>query len=159
MAPQVVSFHYTLRDESGQVLDASNQDQPITYLEGSGAIIDGLEMALKSFTPGQKRVVSIAPEKAYGQHDPSQIRTVERKQLPVDELNIGDMFQTGPDRQAPVVRVVAIEGDKVRLDANHPLAGQRLIFEVEVTEKRAATPEEIDHGHVHGPGGHHHHHS
>lgn len=158
MAPQVVSFHYILRDEAGQVLDSSSQDQPITYLEGSGAIIDGLEMALKSFSTGQKRVVSVAPEKAYGLHDPAQIRTVDRKQLPVEQLNIGDMFQTGPDRHAPVVRVVAIEGDKVKLDANHPLAGQRLIFEVEVTEKRAATQDEIEHGHVHGPGGHHHHH-
>lgn len=157
MAPQVVSFHYILRDEGGQVLDSSSQDHPVTFLEGSGSIIDGLEMALKAIPPGQKRIVSIAPEKAYGLHDPAQVQTVQRKQLPVEELNIGDMFQTGPDRHAPVVRVVAIEGDDVRLDANHPLAGQRLIFEVQVTEKRAATPEEIDHGHVHGPGGHHHH--
>jgi len=157
MQRQVVSFHYILRDEVGQVLDSSNREQPVIYLEGSGAIIDGLEMALRSFTVGAKRVVSVAAERAYGLHDPSQIRSVQRSQLPVDQLAIGDMFQAGADRHAPVVRVVAIEGDTVKLDANHPLAGQRLIFEVEVVEKRAATAEEIDHGHVHGPGGHHHH--
>lgn len=158
MEPQVISFHYILRDETGQVVDSSGSESPVTYLEGSGAIIDGLEMAIKSFSEGQKRLVSIAPEKAYGLHDDAQVQTVDRKALPVEELKVGDMFQTGPDKHAPVVRVVSIEGDRVRLDANHPLAGQRLFFEVQVLNKRPATPDEIEHGHAHGVGGHHHHH-
>jgi len=157
MERQVVSFHYILRNESGEVIDSSSRENPIAYLEGSGAIIDGLEKALRSFAAGQPRRVSLAPEQAYGARDEAQVQVVDRKALPVSELKIGDMFQTGDDRHAPVVRVVAIDGDRVTLDANHPLAGQRLYFEVQVVEKRAATPEEIAHGHVHGPGGHHHH--
>lgn len=157
MERQVISFHYILRNEGGEVIDSSSSDQPISYLEGSGAIIDGLERAIRSFAVGSRRRVAIAPEQAYGLRDESQVQTVERKVLPVDEVKVGDMFQTGQDRHSPVVRVVSVEGDQVKLDANHPLAGQRLYFEVEVVTKRAATPEELDHGHVHGPGGHHHH--
>jgi FKBP-type peptidyl-prolyl cis-trans isomerase SlyD len=157
MERQVVSFHYILRSEGGEVIDSSGSEHPVSYLEGSGAIIDGLERAIRSFPIGQRRLVSLAPEQAYGLRDEAQVQMVERTALPVTELKIGDMFQTGEDRHSPVVRVVGIEGDRVRLDANHPLAGQRLFFEVEVVTKRAATPEEIAHGHVHGPGGHHHH--
>ena len=157
MQRQVVSFHYVLRNENGDVIDTSSSEHPVTYLEGSGAIIDGLEMTLRSMNAGERRRVSLGPEQAYGMHDASQVQTVERSKLPVDELKVGDMFQAGEDRHAPVVRVVAIEGSQVKLDANHPLAGQRLYFEVELVTKREATPDEIAHGHVHGPGGHHHH--
>ncbi len=157
MERQVVSFHYILRNESGEVIDSSGREHPVAYLEGSGAIIDGLERALRSFDVGQRRLVSLAPEQAYGGRDEAQVQTVDRKALPVGELKVGDMFQTGDDRHAPVVRVLSIDGDQVKLDANHPLAGQRLHFEVQVLERRPATPEEIAHGHVHGPGGHHHH--
>lgn len=157
MERQVVSFHYILRNEGGDVIDSSGREHPVSYLEGSGAIIEGLERAIRSFPTGKRRLVSLAPEQAYGVRDEAQIQTVERKALPVAELKVGDMFQTGEDRHAPVVRVIAIEGEQVKLDANHPLAGQRLHFEVEVVTKREATPEEIAHGHVHGPGGHHHH--
>ena len=156
MARQVVSFVYVLRNESGEVIDASGSDHPVTYLEGSGAIIDGLERALRGMNAGERRRVSLAPEQAYGARDESQVQTVERKALPVDELKVGDMFQAGSDHHAPVVRVVGIEGEQVQLDANHPLAGQRLHFEVEVTTKRPASAEELEHGHAHGPGGHHH---
>ena len=156
MERQVVSFHYILRNEGGEVIDSSGRENPVAFLEGSGAIIDGLEKALRSFPPGQRRLVAIAPEQAYGQRDEAQIQTVERTSLPVEAVKVGDMFQAGEDRHAPVVRVVAIEGEQVKLDANHPLAGQRLFFEVEVIARRAATTEEIEHGHVHGAGGHHH---
>jgi FKBP-type peptidyl-prolyl cis-trans isomerase SlyD len=155
--PQVISFHYVLRNDGGEVLDTAGPGHPIQFLEGSGTIIDGLEKALRSMDPGEKHKVSLAPEAAYGVHDPNLIQSVDRKALPVDTLAVGDMFQAGRGHHAPIVRVVAIEGDSVKLDANHPLAGQRLHFEVEVVEKRPATPGEIDHGHVHGPGGHHHH--
>lgn len=157
MTPQVVSFHYVLRDESGEVVDSSPREHPVVFLEGSGAIIDGLEKALRGMPVGAMRKVALAPEQAYGERDESLVRSVDRAALPVDEVKLGDMFQTGPDRHAPVVRVVGIEGDRVKLDANHPMAGQRLFFDVELTDRRAATAEEIDHGHVHGPGGHHHH--
>jgi FKBP-type peptidyl-prolyl cis-trans isomerase SlyD len=159
MQPNVISFHYVLRDDAGEVIDTSGRDRPLAFLEGSGTIIDGLEMALRSMQTGEKRKVSVAPEAAYGTYDPNLVQTVERAMLPVDELKVGDMFQAGGDHHSPVVRVIAIEGDKVKLDANHPLAGQRLHFEVEVVERREATQMEIEHGHAHGSGccgGHHH---
>lgn len=157
MEKQVISFNYVLRNDSGEILDSSGSGNPITYLEGAGMIIDGLESALRSLSTGEKQKVSVAPEQAYGAYDESRVQTVDRSALPVDDIEIGAMFQAGEDRHAPVVRVVAIEEDKVKLDANHPLAGQHLHFEVEIVERRKATPEEIDHGHVHGPDGHHHH--
>lgn len=152
----VYSFNYVLRDQSGEVLDSSGSGQSISFLEGSGAIIDGLEKAIRSMTPGECRKVALAPEQAYGIRDENQVQTVKRSALPVQDLEVGAMFQAGKDRNAPVVRVVKIDGDDVLLDANHPLAGQRLYFEVELVVKRPATAEEIDHGHAHGPGGHHH---
>jgi FKBP-type peptidyl-prolyl cis-trans isomerase SlyD len=98
--------------------------------------------------------VQVPAAKAYGERDPAQIQRVKRDLLPVDgPLKIGDQFQTDSDRYAPVVTVVAIEGDDVTLDANHPLAGVDLTFDVQITEARAATPEELQHGHAHGAGG------
>ena len=86
MQRQVVSFHYVLRNENGDVIDTSSSEHPVTYLEGSGAIIDGLEMTLRSMSAGERRRVSLGPEQAYGMHDASQVQTVERSKLPVDEL-------------------------------------------------------------------------
>jgi FKBP-type peptidyl-prolyl cis-trans isomerase SlyD len=152
--PRVVSFHYTLRDPSGRVLDTSAGSEPITYLEGAGQIIDGLDEQLRSTTAGQKTRVQVAAARAYGERDPAQVQRVNRSVLPVEgELKIGDQFQTGPDRSAPIVTVHAIEGDEVLLDGNHPLAGVDLTFDVEIVTTREATPEELSHGHAHGGGG------
>lgn len=152
--PRVVSFHYTLRDPQGQVLDTSAGSPPITYLEGAGQIIDGLDEQLRSVGEGTKARVQVPAARAYGEHDPAQVQRVQRGLLPVDgELNIGDQFRTGPDRFAPVVTVRAIEGDQVVLDGNHPLAGVDLTFDVEITAAREATAEELAHGHAHGGGG------
>ncbi len=158
MSRSVVSFHYTLRNHEGQLLDASIGGEPILYLEGGGQIIDGLEEALAGLPAGTKRVIMVAAEKAYGKRDPELIRKVARNRLPVEKLNIGDMFQTDGDRQAAIVTVVGIEGEEVTLDGNHPLAGQDLIFDVEVLSVREARQDELDHGHAHPEGDHHHHH-
>lgn len=158
MSRSVVSFHYTLRNHEGQLLDASIGGEPILYLEGAGQIIDGLEEALTGLAAGTKRVIMVAAEKAYGKRDPELIRKVARNRLPVETLNLGDMFQTDGDRQAAIVTVVGIEGDEVELDGNHPLAGQDLIFDVEVLNVREARQDELDHGHAHPEGGHDHHH-
>jgi len=155
--PRVVTFHYTLRDPAGRVLDTSAGADPITYLEGAGQIIDGLDEQLRLEPAGKKARVTVPAAKAYGEPDPGQIQRVKRGLLPVEgELKVGDQFQTGPDRWAPVVTVKAIEGDEVLLDANHPLAGVDLTFEVEIVAARPATKDEIAHGHAHGPGGHEH---
>ena len=152
--PRVVTFHYTLRDPAGRVIDTSAGSEPITYLEGAGQIIDGLDEQLRFSAAGEKAQVLVPAAKAYGEHDPAQVQRVKRGLLPVDgELKVGDQFQTGPDRYAPVVRVAAIEGDEVLLDANHPLAGVDLAFEVEVVAVRQPTPGELAHGHAHGRDG------
>ncbi len=152
--PRVVTFHYTLRDPSGRVLDTSTGAESITYLEGSGTIIDGLDQRLRSAPTGSKLTVAVPAKEAYGERDPAQVQRVKRAVLPVaGELQVGERFQAGEDRYAPVVTVVAIEGDDVTLDANHPLAGVDLTFEVEITAARAATTAELAHGHAHGADG------
>lgn len=153
MAQNVISFHYTLKDKAGEVLDQSQPNQPLTFLEGSNMIIQGLENGLAKMSEGQTDEIIVRPENGYGFRDESQIDVVSLSQLPVDEVSVGDYFQTGNDQHAPVVRVVAVDGDNITLDANHPLAGQDLFFSVEVVGKRQATPEELSHGHAHSEDG------
>ncbi len=140
---RLLTFHYTLRDAGGRVLDTSRGGEPMPFLEGSGQIIDGLEEPLRQMVAGEKRTVVVPPERAYGLREAELVQKVPKANLPVDDIKVGDQFQTGPDRAAPVVTVVAIEGDEVLLDANHPLAGQELHFEVELVAVRAATPAEL----------------
>ena len=137
------SFHYTLRDATGRVLDTSRGNAAMGCVEGTGQIIDGLEAELRSMQPGESRQVVVSPERGYGRREADLVQKVPRTRLPVTELKVGDQFQTGPDRQAPVVTVLAIEGDEVLLDANHPLAGQELHFEVELVTVRAAALGEL----------------
>src|SRR3954466_16201708 len=102
MNRRVVSFHYTLRDPSGRVLDSSAGGQPITYLEGAGQIIDGLDEQLRLAPTGEKARVVVPAKKAYGERDPGQVHRVKRGLLPVEgELKTGDQFQTGPNQADP----------------------------------------------------------
>ncbi len=154
MKPRVVTFHYTLRDPAGKVIDTSAGGDPITYLEGAGQIIDGLDQRLRDATAGVKRRVPVPAAEAYGARDAAQVQRVKRAALPVaGELKIGDTFQAGEDRHAPTVTVRAIEGDEVLLDANHPLAGVDLTFDVEIVAVRTPSAEELCHGHAHGASG------
>ena len=143
MTPRYLSFHYILRDADGRMLDTSRGNEPLSCVEGAGQIVDGLEAVLRSMKPGETRKVVVPPERGYGLHDKALIQKVPREHLPVEELKVGDRFQTGPDRHAPVVMVMAIEGKDVLLDANHSLAGQHLHFEVELIEARIATAAEL----------------
>lgn len=154
MSRRVVTFHYTLRDPQGQVLDSSAGGEPVSYLEGAGQIIDGLDEQLRTVAAGVKSRVVVPAARAYGDRDPAQVQRVQRALLPVDgEIKIGETFRTGEDRYAPVVTVVGVEGDEVLLDGNHPLAGVDLTFDVEIVGAREAKPEELQHGHAHGGGG------
>src|SRR5690348_11281652 len=99
---RVVSFHYTLRDQSGRVIDTSAGGEPVTYLEGAGQIIDGLDEQLREAKVDDKRRVVVPAAKAYGERDPNQVQRVKRSLLPVQgELSVGDQFQTDSDRYAP----------------------------------------------------------
>jgi FKBP-type peptidyl-prolyl cis-trans isomerase SlyD len=147
MSRSVITFHYTLKDSQARLLDASTGGDPICYLEGAGQIIEGLEEQLRGVAVGVKRRISVAAAKAYGLRDESQVQRVPRAALPVEgELQLGDRFQAGEDRFAPVVTVIQIEGDEVLLDANHPLAGVDLVFDVEIVAVRPATAEELSIG-------------
>jgi FKBP-type peptidyl-prolyl cis-trans isomerase SlyD len=141
---RVVSFHYTLRDPAGRVLDTSEGGTPITYVEGAGHIIEGLDAELRSQAAGAKLRVQVPAARAYGERDPEQVQRVPRDRLPItNELKVGDQFQVGGDQHAPVVTIAAIEGDDVVLDANHPLAGVDLTFDVEIVSVRLATVAEL----------------
>ncbi|MBA4137831.1 MAG: peptidylprolyl isomerase [Opitutus sp.] len=137
-------FHYTLRDATGRVLDTSRGAEPLVCIEGAEQIVPGLEKELRAMQPGEKRQVVVSAEEGYGPRREDLIGRVPLAQLPVEGgVKIGDQFQTGPDpRHSPIVTVVGIEGDQVVLDANHPLAGQALHFDVELTAARLATAEE-----------------
>jgi len=154
----VVTLDYTLKDTEGTVLDSSRDGEPLAYVHGLGNIIPGLEEALEGLAAGESLEVSVAPEKAYGQLRDELRQVVPRDRFDTDEaIDVGMMFHTPtPDGGMSVVRVVAVDPGSVTIDGNHPLAGMTLHFAVTVTEVREATAEEIDHGHVHGPGGHHH---
>jgi FKBP-type peptidyl-prolyl cis-trans isomerase SlyD len=154
MLGNVVTFHFTLRDPQGRLLDTSGGGDPVAYLEGAAQIIDGLEAQLRGEPAGTKKTVRVPAAAAYGLRDETLVQKVPRRQLPVEgELRAGDQFRAGDDDQAPVVMIAAIEGNEVLLDANHPLAGMDLTFEVEIVTVRPATAEELRHGHAHGPGG------
>lgn len=154
MSRNVVTFHYTLRDTRGQVVDASVGGEPISFLEGAGQIVEGLEEGLRGLAAGSRAKVGVPAAKAYGERDESQVQRVLKALLPIEgDIKPGDQFRAGNDAYAPIVTVVGVEGDELLLDANHPLAGVDLEFEVEVIGVRAATAEEIEHGHSHGEGG------
>lgn len=154
MSTKVIAFNYHLTDVSGSTLDKSDAGEPLAFMTGVGQIIPGLESVLIGMTIGEKKRVEVSPAEAYGEKDLGKIVTVKRNQLPEGNIKAGDMFR-GHDGE--VVTVTAVNGDTVVLDANHPLAGQKLIFDVEITTIREATKDEMAHGHAHGADGHHQH--
>jgi FKBP-type peptidyl-prolyl cis-trans isomerase SlyD len=154
----VVLFHYTLTVD-GDTVDTSREEggQPLAYLHGHGNIVPGLEKALAGLKAGDKRTVEVAPGEGYGEHDPRGVQKVPRTQFPTDvEIEEGMMFTAEDEDGVTQVHVKEVGQDYVVVDLNHPLAGETLHFDVEIVEVRAATPVELQHGHVHGPGGHHH---
>ncbi|MFO7581038.1 peptidylprolyl isomerase [Guyparkeria sp.] len=153
----VVSIDYTLKNDAGEVMDSSEQTGPLAYLHGHQNIIPGLEKALNDKSVGDSFTVSIEPAEAYGERNEEMIQTVPRSMFQgVDEIEPGMRFQAQTEGGVTVVTVKEVNGDEITLDGNHELAGETLHFDVEVKDVRAASEEEIEHGHVHGPGGHEH---
>ena len=153
----VVEMEYTLRNAEGEVLDTSSGRGPMAYLHGFQNIIPGLEKELEGKTLGAEFRVKVEAAEAYGERDESLISEVDKAELSaIPDLEIGMQLQAQSSQGVRVLTVTNIEKDTVTLDANHPLAGVELHFEVKVTKVRKATEEELAHGHVHGPGGHHH---
>jgi FKBP-type peptidyl-prolyl cis-trans isomerase SlyD len=157
---QVVVMHYTLRADDGEVLDASTPDDPMAYLHGADNIVPGLEKALAGKAVGFKGKVMVSPAEGYGEREDEEPDALPRNAFPPDmEIEAGMTFMAeGPNDEHAPIWVVAVEGDQVIVDSQHPLAGKTLHFEVEVIAIRAATADELAHGHPHGPDGHGHHH-
>jgi FKBP-type peptidyl-prolyl cis-trans isomerase 2/predicted Fe-Mo cluster-binding NifX family protein len=148
-ADRVVSFHLILTDKDGQVLESTAGDEPIRYLHGHENLPPGLEQALSGLAAGSRTRVKLAAADAYGEHDESKVMEVPRDRLP-PEAHVGAGVHTrGPDGQMIMLSIVHMDESVVRLDGNHPLAGQDLVFDVTIVAVEAAVPEEIEHGHPH----------
>jgi FKBP-type peptidyl-prolyl cis-trans isomerase SlyD len=156
---KVVSIHYTLKDDAGNVVDSSSGGEPLTYLHGGGNIIPGLESGLEGATVGSSKQVVVPPGAGYGEKSGPPPQTVPRGAFPAGvDIEAGMQFGVeGPGGQPIPVWVLSVDDNEVTLSFDHPLAGQSLHFDVTVMEVRDASPEELQHGHPHGPGGHHHH--
>jgi len=149
----VASVHYTGKlPESGEIFDTSEGRDPLTFLVGHKQMIPGFEEEMMGAKVGERRTFTLEPERAYGQRMEDAVQQIERAQFGDIEPEVGMMLMSdiGP------FTVTAVADDLVTVDFNHKLAGETLEFSVEVVEVRAATEEELDHGHAHGPGGHHH---
>lgn len=152
----VASFNYTLTNDAGEVLDTSNGREPLAYLHGAGNIVPGLEKAMEGKSAGETFKVDVAPEEGYGERHDALVQVVPRDAFQgVDDIQPGMQFQAQSNQGVMSVTVTKIEDGQVTVDGNHPLAGETLHFDIEVTEVREATAEELEHGHAHGAGGAH----
>lgn len=154
----VVSLDYTLRLDDGEVIDSSQGVGPLSFLQGRGQIIEGLERELYGMSPGDEKQVSVSPEDGYGQYQESRIQSVPRDTFPEDmelEEGMSVRLRDSQSGQQFDAYVDEIRSDEVVLDFNHPLAGETLHFEVKVAGLREASDEELTHGHVHGEDGPH----
>jgi FKBP-type peptidyl-prolyl cis-trans isomerase SlyD len=147
----VVSMHYTLTDNEGNVLDSSEGAEPLTYLHGAGNIIPGLEKALVGKVEGDTQQVTVQPAEGYGEVMSELMQTVDKAAFQgVESVEVGMSFEAQTsDGSVQHIVVSKVDGDQVTVDANHPLAGVVLNFDVEIVSVREATEEEISHGHVH----------
>jgi len=149
-------IEYVLTDEQGEQIDASNGN-PLAYLHGHSNLIPGLEAELEGKTVGDKFTTTVPADQAYGERVDALVQTVPNSMFQgVEELEVGMRFEAQSEQGMHSVEITHIDGDQVTVDGNHPLAGMSLTFAVEVIGVRAATEDELDHGHAHGDGGVHH---
>ena len=154
----VVSVMYTgTFPDSGEVFDSNVNQPPLVFLVGHGNIIEGFEQEMLGAAVGDVREFTLTPEMAYGHRDEAAVQPIPRSQFPEGmELEVGRVVGAQSDQGPVQFTVVEINDDIVIVDLNHQMAGYTLHFNVEIVEIREATPEELDHGHAHGPGHHHH---
>jgi len=151
---KVVGVIYTLTDDQGNVVDTNKGQDALEFIQGHGMMIPGFEKALEGAIEGQTLSFSVSPEEGYGESNEDFVIEVPRSAFPEDEeVQVGwQVTGTTPDGQMQAFRVLEVSDEKIKLDANHPLAGQNLNFEVEVVALRDATEQELSHGHVHADG-------
>ena len=150
----VVSMQYTLHVD-GKLVDASGASEPLQFIQGMGHILPGLEHALYDLRIGDRKSVTVAPRNGYGEIEAEAFMNVPRAAFPsAVPLEIGTELELQDKSGHPVLaRIATITNEAVRLNMNHPLAGKDLVFDVTITGLRAATPDEVTHGHVHPEAG------
>ncbi|HET7755537.1 MAG TPA: peptidylprolyl isomerase [Anaeromyxobacteraceae bacterium] len=155
---KVVGIDYKLHLGDGDIVDESTPEEPLQYIQGQGQIVPGLEKALAGLTVGDEKKVVVPPEEGYGEHDTRGVQDVPRDAFPAEAApQVGQTYYAhgeGGETIAFLVKEIGLA--TVKVDFNHPLAGKTLHFDVKVREVRAATEEELEHGHAHGPEGHEH---
>lgn len=155
-AGKVVFFDYTLTDDDREIIDSSKGGSPLGYVQGAGQIVPGLEKAMEGKKAGDTFRVAVEATEGYGLHDEANVAVIPANQIEgVDDLEVGAQLHTDTESGEQTVLVTKIEGNEVTIDANHPLAGLTLHFDVTIREVRDASADEISHGHIHGEGGHH----
>lgn len=155
---KVVTLEFTVKNaETGDLIESSQGSEPLVYLHGFNNLVPGLETELVGKTVGESYDVTVSPEEGYGVRDESLVQQVPREAFQgIENIDVGMAFTADGPQGPVVVEVTAIEGDTITIDANHPLASIPLAFSGEIKDIRDASAEELEHGHVHGPGGHHH---
>jgi len=154
---KVVTFHYTLKNAAGEQMESSREGDPMTYIHGAGHIISGLEKAMEGHAIRDSFSATLEPEEAYGVRNEDNIQRVPLKRLKnLGKISVGQILNLQTNKGPVQVTVLKVGRFHVDVDGNHPLAGLQLTFDVDVTDIREASEEELQHGHVHGPGGHHH---
>lgn len=152
----VASIHYTLKNDAGEVLDSSEGQEPMQYVHGASNIVIGLEKELEGKTTGDKLSIVVAPEDGYGEYDATLVQELPREMFAgVDTIEVGMEFHAETKDGQQIIEVKKVDGDTIVVDGNHPMAGQSLHFDIEVTDVRKASEDELTHGHVHGPGCNH----
>ena len=147
---KVVEIDYTLKDDKGQLLDTSDGREPLSYIQGAGNLIPGVENALEGKSSGERVEVTVPPETGYGVRDDSLVLSVQGDKFSeVEDLQEGVRFRMETPDGPMIFTVIEIGDGEVLVDGNHPLAGMTLNFDITIQSVREATPEELDHGHVH----------
>jgi FKBP-type peptidyl-prolyl cis-trans isomerase SlyD len=152
-----VTLSYALHLGDGVIVEKSEPEEPLSYLHGFGQIVPGLEKALEGLSAGESKRVVVPPEEGYGVRDETRIQVVPQAAFEGETVAVGDEFTAiGPDGMPTPMKIVAVAGDRVTIDLNHPLAGATLHFSIDILGVREATEEELEHGHVHGEDDHEH---
>ncbi len=147
----IVFMNYTLTDDDGTTIDTNVGGDPMPYLHGGNNIVPGLEKELAGLETGAKVQVAVQPEEGYGPVIPEAIATIDKDAFgEIEDIQPGMQFQAqGPEGQIQIITIKEVTDEGILVDGNHPLAGKVLNFEVEITEVREATAEELEHGHPH----------
>lgn len=150
---KVISFSYTLHGSDDAIIEKTEPGHPMEYIHGNNNIIPGLEKAMEGMEVGEEKKVNVVANEAYGEYDKNLLFNIPKDNFPNDvEIKEGMQFQTDTEEGLMIVTVKEIQGDTVIVDANHPMAGENLTFDIKIDGIRDATQQELSHGHVHSHG-------